>query len=132
MSTTASKPSRKQIPLSQQKLIWAYSAGQCASPECPLRTLERETESNDATVVGEVAHIHAYEDDGPRADLSLSLETRNKYPNLLLLCGHHHIVVDKQPLTYTADMLRQWKRDTEKRVSDALRNAMPQVSFSQS
>lgn len=96
-----------------------------------MRTLARETESDDATVVGEVAHIHSYEDDGPRADLMLSLEARNKYPNLLLLCGHHHALVDKQPATHTAEMLRLWKRDTERRVSDALRNAMPQVSFSE-
>lgn len=131
MVTTANKPSRKPIPVSQQKLVWAFSAGQCAFPECPLRTLARETESDDATVVGEVAHIHSYEDDGPRADLTLSLEARNKYPNLLLLCGHHHALVDKQPATHTAEMLRLWKRDTERRVSDALRNAMPQVSFSE-
>jgi hypothetical protein len=131
VATSAPKASRKAIPVSQQKLVWACSAGYCAFPQCPRRTLERETESDDATVVGEVAHIHAYEDDGPRADLSLSLEDRNKYANLLLLCGHHHTVVDKQPATYPAEMLRLWKHVTEKRISDALRNAMPLVSFSE-
>lgn len=107
------------------------SAGQCSFPGCPIRTAEPETQLDGAIVIGEVAHIHAYEDDGPRADSSMSLAARNKSPNLLLLCPNHHTVVDKQAASYPADMLRKWKADTERTVTDALRNAMPQVSFSE-
>lgn len=90
-----------------------------------------ESEADGATVIGEVAHIHAYEDDGPRPDVTMSMYDRNRYPNLLLLCPNHHSLVDKQPATYTTDMLRRWKRETERKVTDALRNAMPQVDFSE-
>ena len=90
-----------------------------------------DTESDGAVVIGEVAHIHAYEDDGPRADLSLSVDARNEFPNLLLLCPNHHTTVDKQAASYPAEMLRKWKAETERRVTDALRTAMPQVDFAE-
>jgi hypothetical protein len=125
------KTTRKQIPLPQQKLVWSYSAGYCSFPGCTVRTLVPESASDGATVLGEAAHILAYEDDGPRADTSLSLDARNSYSNLLLLCPNHHTLVDKQPATYSAEILKKWKVDTEKRVTDALRNAMPQVDFAE-
>ncbi len=120
---------RKDIPLSQQKLVWAFSAGCCSFPGCPVRGLARATELDDAAVIAEVAHIHSYEDDGPRADLALSLKERNRYPNLLSLCPTHHTLVDKQPKSYPAEMLRRWKKDTEERVVVGLRNTMPQITF---
>jgi hypothetical protein len=131
MPTTADKASRKDIPVSQQKLVWALSAGHCSFPGCTVRGTVSETDVDAATVIAEVAHIHAYEDDGPRADLTLSLKERNKYPNLLLLCPTHHTLVDKQHRTHTAEMLNRWKRDTEKKVTDALRTVMPQVTFTE-
>lgn len=128
---TSEKARRKDIPVSQQKLVWALSAGHCSFPGCVVRAVVYETPVDAATVIAEVAHIHAYEDDGPRADLTLSLKERNRYPNLLLLCPTHHTLVDKQFKTYTAEMLRRWKRDTEKKVADALRTVMPQVTFTE-
>jgi hypothetical protein len=41
--TIATKTPRKQIPLSQQNLIWMYSAGQCSFFGCPIRTERPET-----------------------------------------------------------------------------------------
>jgi len=89
------------------------------------------TSSDGAVVIGEVAHIHAYEDDGPRANPKLSLLQRNSYPNLLLLCPNHHSLIDKQPDTYPAEMLREWKREIENRITTAIRNMMPSVDFSE-
>ncbi|OJV39389.1 MAG: hypothetical protein BGO25_00910 [Acidobacteriales bacterium 59-55] len=129
--TAATKTPRKQIPLSQQKLIWMYSAGQCSFLGCPIRTERPETPEDPAVIIGEVAHIHAYEDDGPRALLTLTLSERNSYPNLMLMCPNHHTEIDKQPATFTAKILKKWKYDTEKRVTDALRNAMPQIDFAE-
>lgn len=129
MASELSKARRKDIPLAQQKLVWAYSAGQCSYPGCPVRAGSPETDSDDAVVVIEVAHIHAYEDDGPRANPQLSQEDRNKYDNLLSLCPTHHTIVDKQPNTYTAEVLKGWKRGIEKRVADSLRTVMPQITF---
>lgn len=108
-----------------------YSAGQCSFLDCPIRTERPETPEDPAVIIGEVAHIHAYEDEGPRALLTLTPADRNSYPNLMLMCPNHHTEIDKQPYTFTAEILKNWKYNTEKRVTDALRNAMPQIHFAE-
>ena len=49
----------------------------------------------------------------------MSDEDRDKHPNLLLLCGVHHDIVDTQPTTYSVPVLRQIKADHEDRVRRA-------------
>lgn len=44
----------------------------------------------------EKAHIYAFSDNGPRADLSLTSEERNKAENLMLLCPTCHAIIDKK------------------------------------
>ena len=41
--------------------------------------------------------------------------------NLIVLCPYHHEVVDRQTDTYTAEVLKQWKREHEAKVSRSLR-----------
>lgn len=120
---------RIQIPISQIKVLYVASAGQCSFPGCSVRGIVGATTLDDATVVTEAAHIHAYEDGGPRADIHLSLKDRNKYVNLIAMCPTHHSVIDKQPLHYDADRLRSWKKKTEEAVQQALQKAMPLVTF---
>ncbi len=50
---------------------------------------------------------------------------------LILLCGDHHDLVDKQWETYTAEMLRQWKCDHEQWVRDRLSSAIPEVGYAE-
>jgi hypothetical protein len=70
--------------------------------------------------VGFVAHIVAHSDSGPRGDPSYTAEQRNEYSNLILLCGSHHVLVDRDPETFDADSLRAMKRAHEDRVRRAL------------
>ncbi|MUM22448.1 hypothetical protein FZI91_12160 [Mycobacterium sp. CBMA271] len=82
-------------------------------------------------MIGQIAHIYAFSDDGPRADPGLPPPDRNKYPNLILLCGNHHPKSDKQPNTYLpADMLG-WKSDHEQWVQDRLTEEMSQLHFAE-
>jgi hypothetical protein len=46
-------------------------------------------------VIGKIAHIVADSDDGPRADRQMSEDARRREPNLILLCGTHHDIVDR-------------------------------------
>jgi hypothetical protein len=46
-------------------------------------------------VLGQEAHIVSEEDGGPRGDAAMPMDERNAYPNLLLLCPTHHVLVDK-------------------------------------
>ncbi|MCY0870841.1 MAG: HNH endonuclease, partial [Firmicutes bacterium] len=82
-------------------------------------------------IIGQVAHIQAYSDDGPRANPHLSDRERDCYDNWILLCSTHHLIVDAQPNTYTAHHLRTWKRDHEEWVEEALRNSMQNVTFTE-
>jgi len=122
---------RRDIPISEQKLLFGFSAGCCAYPDCPVINMREATDDDQAAVIGEIAHIMASSDQGPRADKTMPGPERNKYANLILFCPTHHTVVDKQPNTFTVEDLRRWKCELEAKVRDAIRTIMPQVSFSE-
>jgi hypothetical protein len=82
-----------------------------------------------SAVVGEIAHIVAHGDAGPRADPSLSLKERDRYENWILLCPTHHDIVDVQPNSCTVADLQKWKADHERWVRERLVDAMPNVTF---
>lgn len=89
--------------------------------------------SDDESVVGDIAHIIARDEDGsagPRAVASLSPEeresydtlisNRNKYVNLLLLCKNHHKQVDDQPTSFPVAKLLEIKVKHESWVRGSL------------
>jgi tetratricopeptide (TPR) repeat protein len=92
------------------KLLFALSGNRCAFPRCDNPIVADATARDDAEVVGHIAHIVASSDAGPRSDPGMSAAERDREPNLLLLCAHHHAVVDAQASTYTVDDLRRWKQ----------------------
>ena len=48
--------------------------------------------------------------------ISLPLEKRDDYDNLMLLCQEHHRLIDQQPHRFTVERLRQMKADHERRI----------------
>jgi len=62
------------------KKLWAASGNQCGYPDCEYEVVDIETE----TVVGEICHIRAQSEGGPRYDPSLSDEEIDEYSNLAL------------------------------------------------
>ncbi len=82
-------------------------------------------------MLGEIAHIVAHSDDGPRADPRMPLDERDCYDNWILLCAHHHELVDSQSATYTVSLLRQWKMDHEAWVRDSLSKEIPNVTLAE-
>jgi len=131
MTTATPRAARVEIPESQVKLVFAFSAGYCAFPDCAVRTVVAATDLDSAAVIGQVAHIHSYEDKGPRANLSLTVKERNKYRNLVLFCPTHHTLVDKQENTFPAELLRHWKLVLEKKILEATAAIMPQIHFAE-
>ncbi|WP_407466312.1 hypothetical protein [Xanthomonas campestris] len=77
-----------------------------------------ETETDDASIVGEACHIVAESPDGPRG--VSDLVDRNKYSNLILLCNVHHKQIDDQPLHYKIEVLEGMKGDHEAWVKSTL------------
>ena len=101
-------------------MLWANSGGICCFPECE-ETCVDETEGGNTITTGEIAHIEAKGDNGPRANPSLSDQQRDAYSNLIVLCRNHHRRVDADESTYTVEMLRKWKADQARIVKSALR-----------
>lgn len=78
------------------------------------------TETDDASVVGEAAHIVAEKEDGPRGVSQLTREQRDRYSNLLLVCNVHHKQIDDQTGTYTVGRLNELKQEHEDWVREQL------------
>ena len=95
------------------------SGDQCAYPDCGQRLTHQPGPSATTTVVGEMCHIHGRKPGSARWNPELTEEQIRDFSNLIYLCPNHHTIVDKNPDTYTADLLRKWKNDHEIKVAAA-------------
>lgn len=101
------------------KLLWSRAAGICSNPIC----------RDDLTVmlspswgynVGEMAHIIAHNESGPRGRAGGGSDN---YGNLVLLCPTCHTKIDKAPEgQYTESMILNWKSSHEQEIRKAGRN----------
>ena len=99
------------IGLPDTKLLWGRAGGLCSM--CQIKLSEDKKTSNEAFPFGEQAHIVAEEEGGPRGKSLLTIEQRNSYPNLILLCPTHHTKIDKAPEEYPVELLHQIKSQHE-------------------
>jgi hypothetical protein len=91
-----------------QRYLWARSGGHCANPSCRVYLF---ADAGDLKVeFGELAHIIAASDQGPRADAKLPALRRADVENIVLLCANCHTQVDRAPGFYTVEVLREWQR----------------------
>lgn len=106
------------ISIKTRKMLWGRAASRCAF--CQVELIGEATEADPACVIGEECHIVAASSDGPRGDSPLSLEQRDNYENLILLCPTHHKLVDSQSSTHTVQALMQLKAKHEEWVGTSL------------
>src|SRR5262245_10213377 len=106
------------ISLKTHKLLWGSSGNICA--RCKTGVVEDPTETDDASLVGEEAHICSKKEDRPRYDDPLPMEQRDLFANLILLCNTCHKIVDDQVGEYTVAVLREMKADHAQWVKDML------------
>ena len=111
------------------KVLFGMSRNQCANPDCINPIIAGKTDQSDALVVGQIAHIYAASDEGPRGDPGLSDEQRNHADNLLLLCPTCHVIVDGQHETYPAATLLAWKQKHERQFQEALGATIGDLGF---
>jgi hypothetical protein len=98
------------------KKLWGLAAGRCSRPGCEQECI-RFLDSNEPTVIGEMAHVIAKKPDGPRGQASGG---ENTYKNLILLCPTHHTEIDKAPEgTFSVKEIHEWKRLHEERVRNS-------------
>lgn len=103
------------------KLLWGKSGGLCAFPACASDLILRS--SND--IVGHIAHIVAHSSKWTRGDVDFDKSLLDEYDNLLLLCRHHHAVVDVENSSYSVGQLTQIKCDHELKMEQALQTGKP-------
>lgn len=108
------------VSLKTQKILWGKAAARCAMPECRRQLVEDISETDDPTLVGENCHIVAEKDGGPRSDLKMSVENRNRYANLVLLCNVDHKIIDDNESVWTVDRLTTLKAEHEAWVEQSL------------
>lgn len=108
------------IALKTRVMLWGRAAGRCAFPECKKDLVHDATETDDESLIGDIAHIVAESPEGPRGQSPLTPEERAKYANLVLMCKNHHKVIDDQFLEWTAERLIALKAAHETGIRDRL------------
>ena len=115
------------------KTLFALSGNQCAYPECANPIVEPATGYSRELVTGQICHIHAVAEKGPRGKPGLAQKELNSPENLILLCPTHHAIVDGQHESYPPEELKRWKRDHENRMrnrgSSGLGTVVPDSLF---
>ncbi len=112
LSTQMAKTTRN-YSTTTLKILFTKCSNQCAEPSCTNEIVVGATAYSEPAVVGQICHIYAAADNGPRGKPGLTEKQRNSESNLILLCGHHHPIVDKQWETFPADELLAWKKAHE-------------------
>src|SRR5262245_9385553 len=103
----------RNVPERDRVILWARAAGRCCFPDCRLELIEPATTLDDDAIFGQAAHVVAHSSKGPRANPNFPADQLDKYENLVLLCGNHHTIVDKQANTYTVEDMQSWKAEHE-------------------
>lgn len=102
------------------KLLWGRAAGRCAMPDCRVELFVTEDDYDPVCIIGEMGHIAASSNSGPRAKEELSLRDRDKYENLILLCRNCHRKVDTLKRSFPVARLLDIKASHEAWVRIAL------------
>lgn len=105
--------------------MWASSGGYCGNPRCHCELLPL-FETGEITNIEEIAHIIGHKEDGPRGHDNTSLNERDEFENLILLCPNCHTIIDKNPELFPKETIRQWKRNH----SDSIRNLFVAPKYS--
>ena len=111
-----SKPKikRRTVPEDTRLKLWVKSAGRCEFRGCNEPVWQNNLTLSDGNF-GEVAHIIAASEDGPRGSEESAI-LQIDYSNLMLLCQRCHKEIDDNPDKYPAELLRQWKQEHEDRI----------------
>ncbi|WP_433063012.1 NB-ARC domain-containing protein [Dactylosporangium sp. CS-033363] len=108
------------VPISEQRKLFQRSGDMCAFPGCRTALTAAASGADRLVALGEMAHIVADSPNGPRGASVLTKAERDRYENLVLLCGLHHELIDSQPSTWTVEVLHAVKAAHETWVRQRL------------
>jgi hypothetical protein len=116
------------ISVRDRKLLWGLAASRCAFPDCKQELFAATEDGQGEVLLGQEAHIVAQADDGPRGHSDLTRAQRDTYENLILLCAHHHLMIDTDDTSFPVDRLSKIKADHELWVRSNLAAALTGLS----
>lgn len=90
-------------------------AGRCSNPDCRAPTSAPVGET-DFSNVGVGAHVHAASPGGPRYLATMTAADRRGFANIIWLCQTCSTIIDRDPKSYPAEKLQQWKSSAEARA----------------
>ena len=114
---------RRTPNLQAIKALYAASGGICAFPGCAAHLVDPDT----GAILGDVCHIHAISEGGPRYSPALTDTQRNSTDNLIVLCPNHHRLIDAKPSDYPASALRAMKQQHETIIASRLAKQEPDI-----
>lgn len=101
-----------------------YLCSNCRQP-----TVGANEVPNKATSIGIAAHITAAASGGPRFNPDLMPEERRDIGNGIWLCGNCSILIDKDAIKYTVDVLYEWKLKAEEESRQKLNGTYKSASI---
>ena len=110
----------RNISRNIERLLWTCAAGRCEFNGCN-RALYKSSVTGETVNISEKAHIYSFSKGGPRGwgPFGSKEGELNDASNLLLVCHDCHKTIDqdKNGKRYPADLLIEWKRQHEFRIS---------------
>lgn len=107
----------RHITSSVECLLWGRAAARCEFWGCN-KPLWKSSVTQESVNLAQKAHIYSFSAGGPRGHKGITRQELNDFGNLLLVCHGCHQKIDKHNDggRYTADLLRQWKAEHERRI----------------
>jgi hypothetical protein len=109
------------------KLLWGRSGNRCAV--CKIELTQDKKAVQSSFTLGEQAHIVGEKIGAARGDSPLTLNQRNSYHNLILLCPNHHTEIDNNPDDWPLERLFQIKSEHELWVNETLSETVDQFKI---
>lgn len=103
-----------------ERELWGRAAGRCQFDGCN-RLLYKSPLTQERVNIAEQAHIYSFSPQGPRGRGPFAKNTAglNDIENLLLVCHDCHKIIDQDKTggRYTAEVLKHWKKEHERRIA---------------
>lgn len=95
-------------------------SNRCSNPACRRPTSGPHSNPARAINIGVAAHISAASADGPRFDANQTSSERGCPSNGIWLCQTCSVLIDKDEVKFSVDLLRSWKINAEKESEQCL------------
>jgi hypothetical protein len=114
---SATMSERDEFGERRRRILGERASYLCSNPDCRKATIGPHSDPEKSLSDGVAAHINAAAVGGPRYDDTQTPAMRSGLANGVWLCHSCSDLIDKDPVRFPADRLRQWKADHERWLS---------------